>query len=701
MPSLRTRNGIPDDGNHRPESPHNHFSPLDSACRDGEVRDSGAAYCRASGRKLSFADTGAPKSPIHLIIPDRPMSRLAPISRFRADLGRASLLALCVGIIPSISDAQLTDTHRARLTAQISADAETLDEDGLPNMPEAKRAVLDDMAAVDRYLTARATTENRAAWFAYLDLAPLRDAITTQATPVGTIAKESVALRFRLISTAPGLEFHEFQSLRRSVDGLIAAIIFRDPTKAMDLVSRQLKTLADRINALDEFPSSVDVAAISTILSVLESSGQAEGTIAAFRETFSRPNLAVLVRESFVQEVVRRDVDESNPVRECILGTRIVGNARMNGVVTTDLVPGVGAARVLVSLSGRVVSNNTGYNGPVRLRTFGFSDVNLSRLVSIRESGIQMEPVVVDATLRTEVRSIEHRMPLIRKIARKRVAKQKPQADRIALGRLRHRVGSQFTSQTDGAGQFTTPNMLKNARPLLQRLSLREPTYQWSSTDDSLTVDSTFRLPDQLSTVVPRPSVDAPYETAIQLHESVVNNAFAPILAGRTMSETQFDDLLKAGGLRSKESDDESVDEIEDSPFEIEFSRVQPVVFMARDQTVRIGVRGERFAQGRRELKRAMEITAIYHPATDEDGKTILVRDEEIDVTFPGGRSLTIAQAGLKPTIKRKFGVVFPKTLLTRNFEVPSTATIESLRGRVFLPILVDARDGWITVGLR
>jgi hypothetical protein len=215
-----------------------------------------------------------------------------------------------------------------------------------------------------------------------------------------------------------------------------------------------------------------------------------------------------------------------------------------------------------------------------------------------------------------------------------------------------------------------------------------------------MSVDATLRRHDQLSTVVRRPSIGTDYDAAIQFHESVVNNALSPLLAGRTMTEAKLDELL-ASVDRSPAADPPTAGGEPEPPFEIDFARLQPIVFDARDQSVRIGVRGTRFAQGRRELKRAMEITATYHRAESDDGRIILVREEEIDVDFPGGRRLTVAQAGLRPTIKTKFDNVFPKTLLDRNLEVPSTSAIESLRGRLFKPVLVDATDGWMTVALR
>jgi hypothetical protein len=128
---------------------------------------------------------------------------------------------------------------------------------------------------------------------------------------------------------------------------------------------------------------------------------------------------------------------------------------------------------------------------------------------------------------------------------------------------------------------------------------------------------------------------------------------------------------------------------------------LQPIVFEARDQTIRVGVRGSRFAQGNRELKQSMEITATYEPARTGEGKMILIRKGEVEVNFPGGKRLTVSQAGLKRTIQKKFNKLFPDTLLNRALEVPASTQVDALRGRVFWPRVVDARDGWLTIAVR
>jgi hypothetical protein len=553
--------------------------------------------------------------------------------------------------------------------------------------------------AVRQYFTAATGPENRDAWLAYLEMDPLVEAIDTDKSPA-VVARQSIDLRYRLVGTAPGLELTALRKLRDSVEQLIEAVRFRDKERSTASLAKQFGALADRVRKLDDNPSADNLAYISALTGVLESSGQSKSLIYSLRNTFGRPNIAVLIGEPMVQTAVGRNVNQTRPVRECILGTRIIGNASLNGVVTTNLMPAVGAARINVTLVGHVVSNSIGYNGPVRLRTVGHGDVSVSRSLSVNESGITLEPAYSHAELTTEIKSIEHKLRLVRNIARKRAAEQKPKAERIAVEKMRRQVGDQFASQTRETAAVAPPDVLAKVRPVLKRLSLEAPSQLWGSTEQAIFIDATFRRRDQLASVVSRPPIKGSFDVAVQIHESVIDNALAPVLAGRTLNESQLNDMLEKSGrpLTEPKADEEGEPE---PPFEIDFARLRPIIFEARNQTVRLGVRGTRFAQGSRELKRAMEITALYEPSKTTDGLAILLRKGDVDVAFPGVKRLSVSQAGLKPTIQKKFSNVFPEVLLDRPLEVPADVKLEALKGRVFHPRLVDAKDGWLTIGVR
>lgn len=608
------------------------------------------------------------------------------------------VLTVCASLlcVPLSATAQLSDSDRERLVGEIEAAAANLSVDRFPDLAKTKAEVAERIAVARNYFEARTDPANAKAWMEYLNVEPLLATIQSDESPM-TIGREANELRFRLVGTAPGLELRVLRQLRQSVERLISAVVFRDKERSQEALARQLNSLAGLIREIDANPTPNQIASLSAVTGVVESSGQASGVIESLQDTFDHPNVAVMVSESMVQQAVEQNVNEDRPVCECILGTRIIGNALMDGVVTADLIPSQDSALINVTLVGSIYSRNTGYNGPVKLRTVGNGFVTASRVVQLGQSGIHLSPTnVSQASLNTRITAIEHPLRLVRKIARKKAAEQKPTADRIALQKLRAQVKEQFDQQTEEVINVDSPE-LEDAKRMLQRLSLEEPPRHWSSTDDALHMEAVFRRTDQLASVTRRPAVDEDYEVTIQLHESALDNALSPVLAGRTVREGELNRLLEESG-RSLEP--EAEDEEDEAPFEIDFARLRPIIFEAREQSLRLGVRGTRFAQGNRELKQPMEITAVYVPE-ETDGVVRLVRQGEVDVDFPGRKRLTVSQAGLRRTIQKKFSKVFPAEVLDRPLEVPADAKLESMRGRVFHPRLVAAADGWLTIGVR
>ena len=624
-----------------------------------------------------------------------------------SNTGRISLL-LClilisVVVFADLANATLSDFDRNRLANEVNSAKLNLDPNRFPQLEQSKADVVRRIEIAKSFFERRTGADNYAAWMEYLELEPLLENIENDKSP-GAIGREALALNYRLVGTVPGLELTVLRKLRDSVNRLVSAIRFRNAEKSINTLTKQLESLAERIRELDQRPSAEDAAAIAAMIDILNSSGQANNVVHSLRNTFGRPNAAVLVGEQMVRTAVSQNINQTTPVNDCILGTRIIGNATTTGQVSASLLPSIGAARINITLSGIVCTSNNGYNGPVRLRTSGAGQVFASRSMSINEAGISLDPVFVQAHINNRIDSIHPKRKigsrLVKRIARKRAAEQKPQTDAIANRKLRNQTMEQFSSQTDEQAAIEIPDFMRDVRPMLKRLSLTEPLRLWGSTERAIFIDATLRRADQMTTVVARPHITGSFAAAAQIHESAINNAASPILAGRTIGEEQLADLMEATG-REMPIGEDSTDEEDTTPFEISFSRLRPVIFEARDQVIRVGVRGTRFSQGSREIRQAMEITAVYKPEKQPDGSVILKRDGEVGVDFPGGKRLSVTQTGLKSTIKKKFSSVFPETLLDQPMKVPDTVEMESIRGRVFQPHCVDASHGWLTIAVR
>ncbi|ELP31970.1 hypothetical protein [Rhodopirellula baltica] len=651
-----------------------------------------------------------------------------PSSVFRGSLRFVFAIAFA-GASVCVNQAFVTADETTQWLQLIEQSKSELDANRLPSQEQTEADVVAAMKAADAFFQRVTDPSNYDAWMKFLDFGPLQSAIEGDES-VAKRGNAAVELSQRLSGPEEGLELSRLVALRESLDRYLAALRYGDPKRGLAVIERQLETLAEILSpeeidgeqtestprSLVDLPGE-EVAQIESIVETLAAANQAGDLVSRITGRYSSPNLRAFVDGRVIADAITRPVNNPERVNDCLLGTRIIGDARVVGNVTGSLLPSEGNVRLLIRLDGQFSTSTKGYNGPVTLRSSGFGQVYAARQLVITEKRIFAGEPIATASLSTQINQINHPLKLVRKIASKKAAEMKPQAEAISRRKLQDRVLEGFRQQTNEASARTFPDLDAKMSPWLRRLDLPAPTRTIGSTTDAVHVQATMRRPFGLSAAGEGPSLSmvrtatssgtypGGYSAAIQVHESILNNTVMKLLAGDTFTPEKLRDLTSSFGIPS-DKDDASVetdsnDDEQAESFEVDFSGFRPVYFEARDQTLRIGLRGDRFAQGDRELDRRLEVSAVYHPAITEDGRMILIRDEDIDLKFPGGRRLTLSQTAIKANIEEGFDKLFPMTLLHREWTLPSTLQLPALAGRSAKVIGIDARDGWLTIVVR
>jgi hypothetical protein len=630
--------------------------------------------------------------------------------------------------------AQLSDSQRERLVDLSRQAKAELGKRQFPSADAAGANVIAAAKAVSDHFGRRSTEENRAKWIRYIGSDPLVDAISNNA-PAEEIAALAGKVRERLVGDIRGLELRPMTALRSQTEQLVAALRFRDTETSIQQVNQQIDALIRRLEKPDAASSPNDVAALAVIVNLLDQSNQVPQLVDAIYASFDRPNLLVSLNGDLVLQAIRQDVDRSRPIRDCILGTTVIGNGRLRGEVDSRLVPCRGRVQIDLILTGQFNSQTVGYNGPVQLPTVGQGFITAQRSLWIDESGTALSPLATSASLKSTITSIQHPMRLVRRIAQKQIAQKKPRADAIARERFRSQVAADFDSQTSDAvnrprGDGEGLAKLRDAGVRLRRFNLDEPSRTIGSTATTIYLEATQRSGKQLAATTAPPRLETmfastasgnantlvrvgspatsagsqsgAFDLAIQVHESLVDNVASRILAGRTVKSQEIDQLLTSiGRFPIAAATDAAQGDEASGKFEIDFSNLRPIIFEARDQTVRVGLRGTRFSQGDRELKVPIEITATYQHV-DRGDEHFLQRVGPVEVAYPGGGRSTVQQVALRRTIQNLFDNRFPETLLDKPMIAPgANPAIPALAGRVFRAERIDARDGWLSIAVR
>ena len=396
---------------------------------------------------------------------------------------RLSITVLVLLCTATVAEAQVSPIQRDAIVNSLRDAASNLDLDRVDEVDAAKERVVQRAEDLVAFVNRASSGKRREGWMEYLDLHPLQEAISGDESVAKTY-REAVALQQRLFGTAPGLEFKAFRSLRDAVDRLIPALKYSRKERLTPLLSKKIESDAEEISEMELIPTPEESSTANRLMALLSETNQTSYASDVLRQNFGHPNIAVWVGEGVVQRVVSRPVHKTTPVIDCILGTSINGKATLTGNVSADVFPMQGAVGLNVSLAGNVVSRNRGYHKPVSLITSSYGNVLSSRTLYISEAGIAMEPTYTQATVRTEINQINHRFRFVRRIARRKAAESKPQTDRIALDKLRSKVGEQFSDETAKAGSVQIPDVMEKARPVLRRLDIPEPARMIGSTHE-------------------------------------------------------------------------------------------------------------------------------------------------------------------------------------------------------------------------
>ncbi|MDA1039577.1 MAG: hypothetical protein O3A37_04720 [Planctomycetota bacterium] len=618
------------------------------------------------------------------------MSGLSHGRRF-AGVAVAAAVVLAGWLPPPVAATDL-----ATVAANPLGEGEAFRSPSAADMDAAAAKVRAAMTPLDSLLRRSKSGE---AWKAYLDWPTL-----TEQAAAGSNADPATLLRIyrRLDAEENGLEMPEFAAVRRAVGGYLDAVDAATNPAAEKVLAQRLTKLTETLTEAATTGTTESLESLGPLLARLEGSRQAPATVARVRSAVSRPNLYLDVDENLLASAVNRIVDEHAPVNDTILGTRVRGMGHTTGFVLLDFVPSLNAAVVDLVLDATNHSSTRSSKGPVTVHTQGTTTLDARKRIMIDDQRVTSLPATASADVNTRTAGIgvksKFAKNLIRKMASKKIAEIRPQAEAISRGRAEARARQQFEAQTSGAlAQAASDYQTKFRRPLLERGWYPEMLHLTTS-DSTMSVVARKALSDQIAAFTAPPAVDPDAILAARVHETMVNNAAEITLGGRTITQQFVEDQIKKNNGTLPES---LANDPDQPPWSITFAKRLPVQLDADDDRVKVTVRGSRFTSGDREFP-AMDIWAAYRiePAA---GTIRLVRDGDVQIYPPGfvpggGEKLSVAETSLRRILQKRFNKVFKEVVDVEPLDLPG-----ELKHAGPLPMeqLVARKDGWVAAGWR
>ena len=623
----------------------------------------------ASSNSPQVVDEGAPLSAL-------PQSQVVLASTAAPEVASRSATLL------SPRAARLAD-----LKETLAGAAAKLAADDLPNPGVAGKRLAAALVATESHI--QIGTQNGNDWAKFLKLEGIREQLKNEKPNLALIAE----LEKNLQQNFPGLAQPVVIELRSAVNMFRRAKRYgTNPQGTIAGLTRQISQLAA---SLEQSPSDAELAQnVGRLVNLLYQCDQSPDLVTALRSPFAASNLQISVNESFLNRVLSRSIARPAPVDECILGTRVLGQACLQGSVSADVQPCSHAVSVEVKMDGMMTTLNRGYNRGVVLGTSSSSPVHLSKQIVASMQSVSAEPAKVTTNLATQINSISHKLKLVRKIAKKKASQQKPLADAISEGRLQKRLRSEYDTEVDtqidkANAQLADANSKSPSNPVLKRLNIPRPAVALQSTSDQILGNVVQAAAYQLAASEACP-IDKPAQSdaIIELHQSIVMNALQSFLGERTIRDSDLPSLAKQF-LGKVPEDMEKPDEA----FTIAMVGYNPVIVEFDEGLAKLTLRFSRLDGADREIRNAI-VKVAYRPVLEE-GKLVLRREGDLEVELPTVRSAT-TRTSLRSAARSKMRPIFKEEIV-----------LEKLSLKQFMPQAPEVelnhlqiQDGWLQLGV-
>ncbi len=604
---------------------------------------------------------------------------------------RSDLTTLVVaGLLANSGSIAVSETpDSADWKGLVEASQSQLNPSSLPD-PAPARARLDRaIAALDAFLATSPIEGPR--WRRFLDWDAMQAELASPNPNLETLNAIEKGYRQNFF----GLELSPFTAVRDALANYIPTQrLGANPEASMNILKNRLGRLAERSALADIKKDASMMHELAQTIAYLKQGNQGQELVATVGNSFSDSNLRVLVAKDFLAKRFYRPVDQNNPVNELILGTTILGHSNLKGVVTAQLIDSPSQAMVRLNMDGDLSTIGRGYNRSVVIHTQGNADVVAGESIALTESGlVPLGDVWANADLDTTICGIEHHLNLVRKIAARKAAEQKPLAEAISEQRIETRLRNQFHQQlasqmSDANSKLGTANS-----PEWLRLGLSKPMRNSSSSLESMSILWNIRNGVQLGADGPCPMPVESSGITVQLHQSTLANLLDPIVSGRVIKSEDMDSYAAqfgpmAKGMPRKEGD---------GPWSITLNGFQPVEMLLDDSLIRFRLRTTKLEREGQSLDQSSTVEAAYRVVI-ADNTVQLVREGDVNVEFSGTQQKGVRAVTLRTFLKNKFEQLFRPELFDKPIDWTERLP-ESFRDLQLASLTID--DGWMHVQMK
>lgn len=438
-----------------------------------------------------------------------------------------------------------------------------------------------------------ADNPHRDAWEKYLHWEQVQFQLAGDAAPNVELL-ELVALRTTAGHNAR--EVPQFVQFRRALDRYLQSLRVDLEDAPRHAYKTRLAQLAGRIQAYRDDPSTANLDAIAETLGELADRGQAPWLVAAVRNHYFHANVYFEAAADLVTYGAGRNVDEVNPVAECIDGSWVRGTGRTIGQVTSVLGHSDQYALLINYFQGQTYSDTLAFNSGATIASRGVTTFQAKKEVAF--DGLRFMDMPVDAHAQTLscIKWVDsgREGPLscvADRIAWNRVQERKPRSQAAASRSAERRIAQRFGQGVDEALEKSQTNYREKLVFWMLNQSMFPEQINTSSTPQAVQIVARQMQAGQAGAPTSPPPAPAATAMSARIHETAINNIAAALshegLLTRTVDAAARRDpragrTLKRDELRAtirRQFPDAKLQDIDpnDPPWSITFASREPL----------------------------------------------------------------------------------------------------------------------------
>jgi hypothetical protein len=160
----------------------------------------------------------------------------------------------------------------------------------------------------------------------------------------------------------------------------------------------------------------------------------------------------VRVSRDFLEDYVERTVRRRKPVRDCVLGTRVVGESDTRGKTYLKLLPSNDRLLARIAFEGTLRAHTRGYHGPITFRYISDSVFHAHKLITVTDDGVTAGRATAVAPTELRTVGMSTSLPRLRgrislRIAGRRMSRSHGRAEAITADHTADDIRDDFDSR--------------------------------------------------------------------------------------------------------------------------------------------------------------------------------------------------------------------------------------------------------------